>query len=265
MIPSTDKKLGLIGLGAFGRFAAFHLREHFEIVATDVVDRAAAAAELGISWSSTAEAAACPYVLLAVPVQSFPAVLESARSHMQPGALVMDVASVKLATAIAMEQFLPDNVEILAIHPMFGPQSAADGLAGHRIVLCPVRTRRLEDARDFLEGKLGLDVHVCDPETHDREIAQTQALAQFVGRALAQMERSDSPVRTPGYNQFREVAETVGDDTWELFSAIQNLNPYAAKMRAELLGHLEELQRRLAQETGADADDEETSNAEGSG
>ena len=177
----------------------------------------------------------------------------------------MDVASVKLATAIAMEQFLPDNVEILATHPMFGPQSAADGLAGHRIVLCPVRTRRLESARDFLEGKLGLDVHVCDPETHDREIAQTQALAQFVGRALAQMGKSDSPVRTPGYNRFREVAETVGDDTWELFSAIQNLNPYAAKMRAELLGHLEELQRRLAQETGADADDEETSNAEGSG
>ena len=33
-------------------------------------------------------------------------------------------------------------------------------------------------------------------------------LAQFVGRALAQLEESDSPVRTPGYNSFREVAET---------------------------------------------------------
>lgn len=265
MIPSTDKKLGLIGLGAFGRLAALHLREHFEIVAADAVDRSDEAAELGIAWGSTAEAAACPYVLLAVPVQSFPALLESARVHMQPGALVMDVASVKLATAIAMEQFLPDYVEILATHPMFGPQSAADGLAGHRIVLCPVRTQRLESARDFLEKELGLDVHVCDAETHDRDIAQTQALAQFVGRALAQMEKNDSPVRTPGYNRLREVADTVSDDTWELFTAIQNLNPYSAKMRAELLGQLEDLQRRLAQETGADADDEETSNAEGSG
>ena len=264
MSPTTHKQLGLIGLGAFGRLAAAHLREHFDVIATDAEDRSADAAALDIEWGSIADAAACPYVLLAVPVQSFPAVLESARPHMRPGALVMDVASVKLATAIAMQQFLPENVEILATHPMFGPQSADDGLAGHRIVLCPVRTERLEKVQEFLQDKLGLETYVCDPETHDREIAQTQALAQFVGRALAQMERSESPVRTPGYLKFRDVAETVGDDTWELFSAIQNLNPYAADMRAELLGHLADMQERLAEETGAEADDDETVNAEGS-
>ncbi|MCH6551119.1 MAG: hypothetical protein IH804_03785 [Planctomycetes bacterium] len=76
---------------------------------------------------------------------------------------------------------------------------------------------------------------MCDAETHDRDIAQTQALAQFVGRALAQLEKSESLIRTPGYNLFREVAETVGEDTWELFTAIQNLNPHAAGTRAELM------------------------------
>jgi hypothetical protein len=62
------------------------------------------------------------------------------------------------------------------------------------------------------------------------------------------MAESDSPVRTPGYDRFREVAGTVGEDSWELFAAIQNLNPYAADMRKELLDHLDELQRRLAEE-----------------
>jgi prephenate dehydrogenase len=118
-------------------------------------------------------------------------------------------------------------------------------------VLCPVRTRRLEEVRGFLEQRLRLAVHVCDADAHDRDIAHTQALAQFVGRALAQLEQSESPVRTPAYNRFREVADTVSEDSWELFSAIQNLNPYAAGMRAELLARLSELQERLAEDARA--------------
>ena len=246
--PPILRRLGLIGLGSFGQLAARHLRDHFQVIGADSVDRSGYAAVLGIEWGAVADAAACPYVVLAVPVQSTAAALESIRDHVRPGALVIDVASVKVEPVSEMERLLPPEVEILGTHPMFGPQSATAGLSGHRIVLCPVRTGRLDEVRGFLEQSFGLDVHVCDPETHDREIAQTQALAQFVGRALARLDRSESPVRTPGYNLFREVAETVGEDSWELFTAIQNLNPWAADMRAELLGHLEDLQRMLADE-----------------
>ncbi len=252
MITPPDKKLGLIGLGAFGRLAAEHLRDHFDVVAADVADRSGEAAALKIGWASIEEAAAHPYLLLAVPVQNLAALLVKIRDRVQPGALVVDVGSVKLSPVDAMLHHLPDHAEIVGTHPMFGPQSAAGGLHGHRIVVCPVRTERLDALRAFLEDKLSLDVYVCDAETHDREIAQTQALAQFVGRALAQLEESASPVRTPGYNQFREVAETVGEDTWELFTAIQNLNPYAAEMRAELLDHLGRLQERLRGASGED-------------
>ncbi len=90
------------------------------------------------------------------------------------------------------------------------------------------------------------------------EIAQAiveaggRSLVASSGGPLAHEFKRASPVRTPGYNQFREVAETVGEDTWELFTAIQNLNPYAAEMRAELLGHLSRLQERLQQESGDD-------------
>ena len=247
------KELGLIGLGAFGRLAAEHLRHHFAIVAADAEDRSAEAAGLGIGWASVAEAGALPYVLLAVPVQRFSEVLEQIRGIVRPGALVIDVASVKSGPVHQMENLLPDNVEILATHPMFGPESAGEGLVGHRIALCPVRTERLEQAETFLREDLGLEVYICDAETHDREIAHTQALAQFVGRSLAMLEESASPIRTPGYDHFREVADTVGRDTWELFTAIQNLNPYAAEMRAELLGHLNDLQERLAGEAGGAA------------
>ena len=249
MAHTDRRKLGLIGLGSFGRLVAEHLRDHFDIVAADELDRSATAEELGIEWATIQEAAACPYVVLAVPVQNFSAALEAMHDHVQPGALVIDVGSVKQAPAADMLRLLPHEAEILGTHPMFGPQSARSGLGGHRIVLCPVRTERLDKARAFLE-KLGLEVIVCDAETHDRDIAHTQALAQFVGRALAQLEEHKSPIRTPGYDLFREVAETVSDDTWELFTAIQNLNPHAAEMRAQLMRHLQDIQSRLAAEPG---------------
>ncbi len=249
MAHTDTRKLGLIGLGSFGRLVAKHLRDTFDIVAADELDRSAAAAQLDIDWGTVQEAAACPYVIVAVPVQELSAALNAMRDHVRPGALIIDVGSVKLVPVEQMLRILPEDVEILGTHPMFGPQSAGDGLDGHRIVLCPARTERLDKARAFLE-ELGLEVIVCDAETHDRDIAQTQALAQFVGRALAQLEKSESLIRTPGYNLFREVAETVGEDTWELFTAIQNLNPHAAGTRAQLMRHLQDIQSRLAREPG---------------
>ena len=245
MSKAPAKRLGIIGFGSFGQFAAQHLADHFEVVVADLVDRADRAGELGIGWSSLEEAAGCPYVVFAVPVQSLADAIRAAGPHLQPEALILDVGSVKIEPVRQMVELLPEAVEIIGTHPMFGPQSAADGLDGHRIVMCPVRTTRAEQVQAFFE-KLGLEVIVCDAETHDRDIAQTQALAQFVGRALAALDRSESAVRTPGYNHLRNVAETVGEDSWELFTAIQNINPYARDMRSSLMRHMEELQERLA-------------------
>jgi len=91
MAHSHTRKLGLIGLGSFGRLVAEHLRDRFHIVAADELDRSATAAELGIDWGTIQEAAARPYVVLAVPVQRLSAALEAMRGHVQPGALVADV------------------------------------------------------------------------------------------------------------------------------------------------------------------------------
>ena len=258
MSETTPKRLGIVGFGSFGQFAAEHLSAHFDVVVADLLDHVDRARELGVQWGSVEDATTCPYVILAVPVQNLTEAIESIRPHLNPGTLVIDVGSVKLQPLQQMLELLPEEVEILGTHPMFGPQSAVDGLHGHRIVLCPVRTARADQVQRFLEEQLRLEVIVSDAETHDRDIAQTQALAQFVGRALAALDRSDSAIRTPGYEHLREVAETVGEDSWELFSAIQNINPYAREMRDRLMRHLEDVEQRLA----ADVPLETTSNTE---
>ena len=92
---------------------------------------------------------------------------------------------------------------------------------------------------------LGLYVIVTDAETHDRESARAQALAQYLGRALGSIEAPDAGVATYAADLLREVEEIVAGDSWELFAAIQNLNPFAADARAELRASLAELDARL--------------------
>lgn len=238
------KQLGLVGFGRFGRFAARHLRAHFDIVAADLRPVRAQADDLGIRHGDLAEAAACPYVLLAVPVQALPGVLDAISPHLAPGALVADVCSVKVAPLRWMRERLPEHVEIVGTHPMFGPRSAADGLQGHVIVVCPERTERRSPVCAFLE-RLGLEVIVSDAETHDRQAAYTQALAQYLGRALAEIEGADHPIATPAARRLREVARLVADDTAELFAAIEKLNPYALQMRRRLRERLDEIDAEI--------------------
>ena len=249
-VQTADRpQAGLLGLGQFGRFAATHLRDHLELLATDSRNLASAASELGIGWGNLEEASRLPVILLAVPLQTMRAALRAIAPNLQPGTLVADCGSVKAEPVRWMKELLPEHVEIIGTHPLFGPQSAPDGLHGQRIVLCPVRTNRLGAIVAFLE-RLGLQVLVIDADEHDRQVACSQALAQIVGRAMVSLVDESPeklPVRTPSYERLRDAARIVGSDSWELFEAIQTMNPHAAAVRKRLREALSELERRLGQ------------------
>lgn len=134
--------LGLIGYGAFGRLTARHLSAWFDILAHDP---AATQGDGAATLVSLEEAAAGPTVVLAVPVEALEATLEAIRPHLRADALVIDVGSVKVKPARLMGERLPDGVRIVGTHPLFGPQSAKDGVAGLRIAVCEVRGTK--DAR----------------------------------------------------------------------------------------------------------------------
>lgn len=242
MMANDSPQIGIIGLGQFGRLAAAHLAPHLEVVAYDPVlpDEYIARVRFG----SLADAAACEFVLVAVPVQALRDSLNEIGPYLQTGACVLDVCSVKTAPMHWLQEDLPPDVDYLGTHPLFGPRSAGSDLEGHRVVLCPGRGQRVECVAEFLR-MLGLYVIVTDAETHDRESARAQVLAQYVGRALGQIGAGDTGIATYAADLLREVEEIVAGDSWELFAAIQNLNPFAAEARAELRARLAELDTRL--------------------
>ena len=241
------KSLGLIGFGQFGRLAATILKSRYDVLVTDTSPGAEAAArEMGVGFGSLEDAASRAVVVVAVPVVAMRQVFAAIAPHLQPGAVVIDVGSVKMLPAQWMVEALPAHVDIVATHPLFGPQSARNGLAGLRLVVCPIRGER-HGSVAALGRELGLTVTVTTPEEHDREMAYVQALTHLIGRSLVNLGIPDEDLKTPSYQHVLELCALIGADTFELFTAIQTQNPFAA----EVVGAFVEQARSLLDQVEA--------------
>ncbi|MFC3071039.1 prephenate dehydrogenase/arogenate dehydrogenase family protein [Phenylobacterium soli] len=241
------KRLGLVGLGQFGQLAARTLKDHFDVVATDAApDAPARASAAGVAYASLEEVAGCEIVVVAVPVAVMREVFGQIAPLVKPGALVIDVGSVKVLPVTWMQELLPAHVEIVATHPLFGPQSVArDGLPGLRFVVCPVRGERFEKVAAFGRS-LGLAVTVTTAEEHDREMAYVQALTHLIGRSLVNLGIPDEELATPSYQHLLELCGLIRNDTFELFAAIQTQNPYAPEVAKAFVAQAQSLLEQVA-------------------
>jgi prephenate dehydrogenase len=240
------KSLGLVGFGQFGRLAARLLKAHFEVMVTDSAPGAKMAArEAGVAFGTLEDVAAREVVVVAVPVAAMPAVFAALAAHLRPGTLVVDVGSVKMLPAQWMAEILPAHVDLVATHPLFGPQSAKAGLAGLRFVICPIRGDRHERVAAFANA-LGLTVTVTSAEEHDREMAYVQALTHLIGRSLVNLGIPDEQLKTASYQHLLELCSLIGADTFELFTAIQTQNPFAAEVAGAFVDQARSLLEQVA-------------------
>ncbi len=237
-------EVGVYGLGRFGTFFSALLARHLPVVACSrSPDRAAPPR---VRLGDEREVASRPAVILCVAISAVPEVLRRIAVHLLPGALVMDTCSVKVAPVQWMREILPAHVDILATHPMFGPDSARGGVQGLPMVLAPVRIReeRLQWWESFF-GSLGLEVQRMDPHFHDREAAFTQGLTHFIGRVLAELHLRPSAIASVGYRRLLEIVEQTCNDSWQLFLDLQRINPYTRQMRRVLNQALAAVNERL--------------------
>ncbi len=245
-------KVGIIGYGNFGEFLAQHLAFGFHVMVTDLVKSRKRVVRHCV-WGSLKQVTKRPVVILAVPLQSLESVLKQIAPLLKPGTLVIDVCSVKVKPIELMEKNLPECIEILGTHPLFGPQSAKDGLRGKKIVLCPVRisVERMLKIHALLDH-CGVETFVGVAEVHDQEMAMVQGLTHFVARALRGCDIRKSQMATLAFNRLYEVVELLGWDSWDLFETIELGNPFAADIRAKFMEHLQAIEGNLIHKTTED-------------
>lgn len=238
-------EIGIIGFGQFGQFMAQHLAPFFDVAVCDNADLKHEAQKIGVKWCKFETVASKKIVIFAVPLKAFAEVLRRATPFLQIDALCLDVCSVKIKPIELMLAHLPETVEIIGTHPLFGPQSGHDGIEGLRIALCPVRTTQAEKVKRFLADELKLKVFEKSPAEHDREMAHVQALTHFVARALDEIHVEESELATVSYEELMRAARLVSEDSWELFQTIQQGNPFADTKRKAFIEKLIELENRL--------------------
>ena len=196
-------------------------------------------------WRSAAQA---DYLVLAVPFQSYDAVLDRL-GPLNKSTVIVDVCSVKTLPIAALRERFPEQ-PLLATHPLFGPQSAGRTFEGHHIVVCPLPGGEvLEDRAQRFFEELGLKVTLQLPEEHDRMMAELHGLTFFVARTLNLYGVQQQDLMTPSYQSLLKLAQLEEHHSAELFATIQLANPYTEEVRQRFCAIAHKLNEHLNMET----------------
>jgi len=237
-------RIGLMGFGRFGRaFASLVSEAGLEVRAYD----SGVSVPPEMASGSPGELAKQSDVLvLAVPLNVMTDALVALRPHLG-SQLVLDVGSVKLKPVAAMSRILAGSVSWVGTHPLFGSTSIALGENPLVTVVCPNPAHPGAGARARnLYERIGCRVVEMDPDSHDRLMALTHALAFFVAKGMLDAGVPGAPpVAPPSFQAIARTLEAVQSDATHLFTSIHSENPYAAQARRHLLSCLESTDRAL--------------------
>lgn len=222
--------IGVYGLGRFGGFWAELLAKQMTVKAyTRNPERSTPP---GVIRAQEDEVLACDTVFLCVAISSMDRVVSDIAPKLKPGSVLIDTCSVKVHPVTVMLSHVPAGVSIIGTHPMFGPDSAANGVQGLPLVLCPVRQsdEQLAFWHDYFVST-GMQVHTMTPEEHDREAAYTQGVTHLIGRVLDELSLTRSDMGTVGYHKLLSIIQQTCNDPFQLFVDLQRFNPFTAQMR----------------------------------
>ena len=242
--------VGILGYGRFGAFWANQLAADFAIHIHNRTPRPELVEAAGFRWHSS-EASLCAAIdtlFLCVPISALEATLARVAPLLRAGCVLMDTCSVKVWPARWLQEQLAtrEDVEILACHPLFGPDSAVNSIDGLPLALYPLRCHDETHAhwQSYFAGR-GLKVHEIEPHEHDRLAAYSQGLTHYIGRVLDELHLSASPIDTVGFRHLLSIIQQTCDDTPELFYELQTYNPYTGEMRQKLETALHKVSNRL--------------------
>ncbi len=209
----------------------------------------AIAGKMGVSYTSNNSKATsnAEIVILAVPIDVTSRTIKEIAPHLQNGSLLMDVTSVKEEPAKIMYQQVPEGVEVLPTHPMFGPRVRS--LEGQVVVLTPENKegKWYKKAVHFLENEQAR-VIVTTPQLHDRMMSIVQGLTHFayisVAVAIEKMQveiKESRKFASPIYSLMLDmIARIVAQNPYLCYS-IQTKNQYIPEVHETLLSTFQEL------------------------
>jgi len=239
-------KIGIIGFSRFGQLLAKILKPYAEVCVYNRSDKSGIAKDLGVNYVSLEEVCQADWIFVAVAISATEQIIKKISPLLKRGSLVMDVCSVNVLPAKWLEENISADNEIMTTHPMFGPDSAANGTKGLQWVLCPLRIsdQNLNELTQIL-NKLELKIIETTPDDHDQQAAVSLALVHFIGRGLEEFGMQNLKITSLGFERLLKVNETVTNDSWQLFLDMQKFNPYTQEVRQKFINAIKNVNNKI--------------------
>ena len=222
-------RVSIIGFGRFGGMLHSLLSKGFEV---DVFDKNSID-NSDVNEVSLEDALQNETIFIAVPIRDFENLVKDISKKISSGKTVIDVCSVKVFPKKVMLDNLSNETDIIATHPLFGPDSLKD--SGSVMTMESVRNTfgRYDFWKNYFESQ-NILIEEISAEEHDMMAARSQGLTHFVGWVIDDFGTNQTRIDTEGYKALHKLVNQTCNDTWELFEDIQNFNPFTEKMISEL-------------------------------
>ena len=222
-------RVSIIGFGRFGAMLHSLLSKGFEV---DVFDKNSID-NSDVNEVSLEDALQNETIFIAVPIRDFENLVKEISKKISSGKTVIDVCSVKVFPKKVMLDNLSNETDIIATHPLFGPDSLKD--SGSVMTMESVRNTfgRYDFWKNYFESQ-NISIEEISAEEHDMMAARSQGLTHFVGRVIDDFGTNQTRIDTEGYKALHKLVNQTCNDNWELFEDIQNFNPFTEKMISEL-------------------------------
>ncbi|MCH9770540.1 MAG: prephenate dehydrogenase/arogenate dehydrogenase family protein [Gammaproteobacteria bacterium] len=234
--------IGILGLGRFGRSLAELMHDDFDIYGYDPDP----SIQLDfINQTSLDKVLKQKTLIIAVPIRKFSEVIESISVKLK-STTVIDVCSVKLYPVEIMEDYLSEDIGIIASHPLFGPDSI-DSNKHLKIMLNKVRDpyNVYDFWKQYFQRK-SVEILEMTPDEHDKQAAFSQGITHFLGRSLQAANTNAQPlISTLGFEKLLDVKQQTCYDSIELFEDMQKFNPYTEVAINQLLTGIEEISTKF--------------------
>ena len=229
------KKLTVIGAGGqMGQwFSKYFLDNGFEVTGYDTENKIPVKNILQAK-SLVSAILQVDYVVLCIPTRRTPEIIRLIAKEMKRGTYLIEISSEKSKVVSSLSK-IPDKINPICIHPMFGP--GVKTIKGQNIISVPIKDakKELSVIKALFEGANFVTI---DAAEHDKKIAVILGLTHLLNLVFANIISKDSKITLTDkmsgttFRVQKTLAESIMTESPELIETII-ANPEIRKVAEE--------------------------------
>jgi prephenate dehydrogenase len=239
-------KATLIGFGRFGKLFYQFFKDDYDFLIIDSDENKLNEIDERKNYQPF-EINESEIIFLTVPISEIQNVARTISKKVSRNTLIVEMCSVKSYPLKVLTKYFPKN-NVIGIHPLFGPDSVDSSLEGHQLIIVGEnRSKKFKFFINKLKSK-NLKLIKMTAQEHDKLMAYTLNLTQFIGRSLGKIKLPDNKIGTKGYFNLLDIVRRTNRDTYQLFVDMNKYNPYSKSMRKKVIQSFLETEKLLRKE-----------------